>query len=63
MPTIDSLIAPPPPTLLWMIGAIFAALGAGSVIRLYSLREADVELRRKRFALSHQGKAVAFRRY
>ena len=52
MPTTDSLslIAPPLPNLLWMIAAIFAALAAGSVIRFISLRKAEEQLRRKRFA-------------
>jgi len=36
--------------LVWMIGAVFAALAAGSVIRLFSLRSAEAQLRRKRLA-------------
>jgi phosphatidate cytidylyltransferase len=44
----DALIAPPAPGLLWMIGAVFAALAAGSVIRFFRLRAAEAELRRKR---------------
>ncbi|MGD8809733.1 MAG: hypothetical protein PVG24_09010, partial [Gammaproteobacteria bacterium] len=31
-----------------MIGAVFAALAAGSVIRFFRLRAAEAELRRKR---------------
>jgi phosphatidate cytidylyltransferase len=50
MPTVDTLLASPTPGLLRMIGVIFAALAAGSVIRFVSLRNADAELRRKRFA-------------
>jgi phosphatidate cytidylyltransferase len=50
MPSIDSLIAPPSPGLLWMIGVIFAGLVAGSAIRFFSLRNADAELRGKRLA-------------
>jgi len=50
MPTVDALISPPSPSLLWMIGVIFAGLLAGSGVRYFSLRRADEELRRKRFA-------------
>jgi phosphatidate cytidylyltransferase len=44
------MITTPSPALLWMFGAIFASLLAGSVIRFISLRNADEELRRKRLA-------------
>jgi phosphatidate cytidylyltransferase len=50
MPTVDVFPASVPPDLLWMIGVVFAALAVGSVIRFYSLRNADEELRHKRFA-------------
>lgn len=50
MPDIDTLIAPPSPGLLWMIGAVFAGLVAGSGIRFVSLRNAPAELRHKRLA-------------
>lgn len=50
MPTADALAASATPSLLWMIGAVFAALTVGSVIRFFSLRKAEEELRRKRFA-------------
>lgn len=50
MPAANSLITPPPETLLWMIGLIFAGLVTGSVIRVFSLRNAEQVLRRKRLA-------------
>lgn len=50
MPTDDPLTAAATPGLLWMVGAVFAALAAGSAIRFFSLRKAEAELRRKRLA-------------
>ncbi len=44
------MTSPPSPALLWMFGAIFASLVAGSVLRCVSLRNADDKLRRQRFA-------------
>jgi phosphatidate cytidylyltransferase len=44
------MITIPSPALLWILGATFAALVTGSVIRFVSLRNADEKLRRKRFA-------------
>lgn len=44
------MISPPTPALLWIFAAILTALVAGSAIRFLSLRNADEELRRKRFA-------------
>jgi phosphatidate cytidylyltransferase len=49
MPSFDALLAFPTPSLLWMIGVIFAALVVGSVVRFISLRQAEPELRVKRF--------------
>jgi phosphatidate cytidylyltransferase len=50
MPIIDAFTASVTPSLLWTIGVVFIALVAGSVIRFFSLRNADEELRHKRFA-------------
>ncbi|MGD8324393.1 MAG: phosphatidate cytidylyltransferase [Gammaproteobacteria bacterium] len=50
MSSAATVILPPDPNLVRMIGLIFAALAVGSVIRYLSLRKAEKSLRTKRFA-------------
>lgn len=50
MPTVYAFTASMTPSLVWMIGIVFVALAVGSVIRIFSLRNAHEELRHKRFA-------------
>ncbi|MGD8340216.1 MAG: phosphatidate cytidylyltransferase [Gammaproteobacteria bacterium] len=47
-------------SLIWMIAMVFAALAVGSAIRFLSLRKAEEELRRKRFASLRTWWIVAF---
>ena len=44
------MITSPSPALLWIFGFLLVSLVTGSVMRFVSLRKADEELRRKRFA-------------